>query len=286
MNPEYEFIPHNPGLSSFRCMQFEANRLPFNWHYHPYFELTWIRSGNGNRLIGHDIGHFSTDDLVLLAPGLPHTWFTPPGGDSGNPVEATVCHFPEKLTALWREVPELTHVSKLIEASKSGIIFPAEVASELRTRLTSLMEAKEARKFLLLMETLQILAESQWKPIFMKGKVPSRPNEKITSRIRDTHDYIIRNYKEQLQLEEVARIAHLSPVAFSRFFSHEMGKPFTQYVVELRVNHACNLLLTTELSIAEIAYQVGFRTLSNFNRQFLAIKNQTPSEYRKQLYTL
>ena len=56
--------------------------------------------------------------------------------------------------------------------------------------------------------------------------------------------------------------------------------PFVQYVNRLRINLACQLLMSGELSITDICYQVGFNNLSNFNRQFLLLKEMSPSRWR------
>lgn len=68
----------------------------------------------------------------------------------------------------------------------------------------------------------------------------------------------------------------MSVSAFSRFFKRTLGKTFTDYVTELRLSHACKLLLETDASISEAAFQAGFNNLSNFNRRFLEWKSIRP----------
>ncbi len=68
--------------------------------------------------------------------------------------------------------------------------------------------------------------------------------------------------------------------AFSRYFRRHTGVPFVQYVNRLRINLACQLLMSGELNITDICYQVGFNNLSNFNRQFLLLKEMSPSRWR------
>jgi AraC-like DNA-binding protein len=55
---------------------------------------------------------------------------------------------------------------------------------------------------------------------------------------------------------------------------------FVQYVSRLRINHACELLMSSDARVTDICYEVGFNNLPNFNRQFLAQKNMPPSEFR------
>lgn len=77
----------------------------------------------------------------------------------------------------------------------------------------------------------------------------------------------------------------MSPAAFSRFFHKWMGRSFTDYLNQLGVQHACTLLLTTDLPIPDVASAAGFRNLSNFNRRFRHYKAMTPREYRRRAST-
>ncbi|MGA7817564.1 helix-turn-helix domain-containing protein, partial [Caballeronia sp.] len=84
----------------------------------------------------------------------------------------------------------------------------------------------------------------------------------------------------ELRETELAELAGQSASAFSRYFRRHTGVPFVQYVNRLRINLACQLLMSGELTITDICYQVGFNNLSNFNRQFLVLKDMSPSRWR------
>ena len=109
---------------------------------------------------------------------------------------------------------------------------------------------------------------------------PFQPNEQ--SRIDKVCTYINKNYKKPLRLEDVATIANMSSTAFSRFFKKSTGKTFVNYVNELRIGWACKLLIETEMTIAEICYEVGFNNLSNFNRRFYERHKMSPRRYRQE----
>jgi AraC-like DNA-binding protein len=78
----------------------------------------------------------------------------------------------------------------------------------------------------------------------------------------------------------LAELAGQSVSAFSRYFRRHTGVSFVRYVNQLRINLACQLLMSGELTITDICYQVGFNNLSNFNRQFLLLKDMSPSRWR------
>jgi AraC-like DNA-binding protein len=77
----------------------------------------------------------------------------------------------------------------------------------------------------------------------------------------------------------------MSIPAFCNYFKKRTKKTYIDFVNEVRVGHACKLLLTTQMSVLQICFECGFNTVANFNRQFLKIKRITPSQYRKKLET-
>lgn len=91
--------------------------------------------------------------------------------------------------------------------------------------------------------------------------------------------YLNENFEKKIDLEEVSAIAYMTPNAFCRYFKKRTHKSFTQYLNEIRLRHACKLLIEGELQIATVCYQSGFNTLTNFNRQFKTLMKTTPSEY-------
>ena len=88
-----------------------------------------------------------------------------------------------------------------------------------------------------------------------------------------------------MRLEDAAAIAGMSTTAFCRFFKRSTGKTFVDFVGELRIGHACRLLIESDLTIAEICYDVGFNNVSNFNRRFSERHNTSPKTYRKEFMT-
>ena len=73
----------------------------------------------------------------------------------------------------------------------------------------------------------------------------------------------------------------MSESRFSRFFHRATGNTYTDFVNQVRINRACQLLMSSDRYIASISYEVGFNSVANFNRRFLEIKGVTPSEFRK-----
>ena len=101
--------------------------------------------------------------------------------------------------------------------------------------------------------------------------------------ITRARQYIAANSDEELSLSEVAKVAGMCTFYFCKMFKKVTGVNFANYVSGVRVEKSKNLLLNPNYRISEIAYEVGFQSLTHFNRVFRTIAGQSPTEYRKQL---
>jgi AraC-like DNA-binding protein len=101
--------------------------------------------------------------------------------------------------------------------------------------------------------------------------------------IRRAKEFIVENQAEDLSLGQVAKAVNTSTFHFCKMFKKATGLNFTEYVSRVRVEKARNLLLNPNLRISEIAYEVGFQSLTHFNRVFKKITGQSPTDYRRQL---
>jgi AraC-like DNA-binding protein len=95
--------------------------------------------------------------------------------------------------------------------------------------------------------------------------------------------FIIEHQTEELSLEQVAAAVHTSKFYFCKMFKKATGINFTDYLSRLRTERAKNLLLNPNLRVSEIAYEVGFQSLTHFNRVFKRIAGRSPTNYREQL---
>jgi AraC-like DNA-binding protein/ligand-binding sensor protein len=96
-------------------------------------------------------------------------------------------------------------------------------------------------------------------------------------------EYILEHQTDDLSLAQVARAVNTSTFYFCKIFKKSTGINFTDYLSRVRIEKAKNLLLNPNLRISEIAYEVGFQSLTHFNRVFKKILGQSPTEYRGQL---
>ena len=98
-------------------------------------------------------------------------------------------------------------------------------------------------------------------------------------------NFIREHHADDLSLSQVAQFAHASSFYFCKLFKRTTGLTFTNFLSRVRVENSKRLLINPQLRVSEVAYEVGFQSLANFNRVFLRIVGQSPSEYRLKVAT-
>ena len=112
-----------------------------------------------------------------------------------------------------------------------------------------------------------------------KVEVYSEKDEEL----RNVLSYINENFKRNLTTNELAAICHMHPTHFIRAFKLKMAQTPHQYVMDIRMGYARQLLDESELSIVEISEEIGFYDIAHFSKVFKRHFSMSPSEYRKTL---
>jgi AraC-like DNA-binding protein len=273
----------NPDHSFLLVKRTDKPRPEFLWHFHHAFELNLVVKGAGTRFIGDHIGHFNAGDTVLMGAELPHTWCSDPALPRRRGVYQSIaiqfgdCFIGDSLL----DDPEWRHIRLLMKRATRGLSFRGKTRETARKKILELTELSGPAKLSCFLGILDALAQSnEYQFLASQDFAPALPQENET-RIDQVCTWINRHYAEEITLSEAAALINMSVSAFSRFFKRAMGKSFTDYVTELRLSHACKLMLETDVSISEAAFQSGFNNLSNFNRRFLERKNVSPRAFRQ-----
>jgi AraC-like DNA-binding protein len=148
--------------------------------------------------------------------------------------------------------------------------------------LLDLLDLKGVDRIVQLLNILHVLAESTEYQYISSVGYTNTSKEVDKDRMSDVYNYLVLNFKKNIMLEEVAEIASMSPTSFSRYFKARTNKSFSSFVSELRIGYACKQLMADKHTIAQICYECGYNTLSNFNKQFKELMHKTPFEYRKE----
>jgi AraC-like DNA-binding protein len=282
MKPFFEI----PVITEGQSIAFLNRRLddgiPFQWHYHREFELTLTLNSEGQRYIGDHIGNYDDGDLVLLGPNLPHTWASAARPADDDPHVALVTWFTsEWLARLVDTLPELSGFADLAKRAGRGIQFSKEVADRMRPIIIAMVDQPPASRVLGLLDILTTLSRDQGaivlaspdrrQAVFAEGDRP---------RIERILDHLHGHYYERLTIAELADIAHLSQSGLHRLFLRHTMMTVSDYIAQLRIGRACQMLVSTRKPIALIANDVGYDNISNFNRQFKVLKSATPRQFR------
>lgn len=254
------------------------------WHFHEEFELVLIIQGSGTRFVGDNIERFDVGDLVLIGNNVPHMWLSDEEyfeKDSPLVVEAIAVHFKrEFLGAAFFAIPEMRQISNLLDRAARGLKFLAIDAATFE-KVKNLDTVDASAKIISLIDILDRL--SKWNNVSSlssSGFISTYHNTE-NKRLDFMYAYIFENFKKPISSSVVAEAIGMNKSAFSRFFKENHKKSFTKYLNEIRVGYACKLLIEGNESVTSIAYLSGYNNISNFNRQFKAIKGQSPTEYLK-----
>lgn len=265
-----------------RCLEHGFPTPLARWHYHDEYELHLITSTSGKAFVGDWIGPFQAGHLVLTGPRLPHNWVSmdmPDGGVEQRDLVIQFAHAP--LAQAAEIIPEMREVLPLLERAKYGIEFfgLSEAAEEHWHRVKS---ARGLRRVTAFCDYLADLAACTDYRLLSSVQLQSQDDDASLDQIHAVVSRITDHLAEPLSAGALAAELGMTESRFSRFFRKATGNTFTDFVNQVRVNRACQLLLETDRYVTDIAYDVGFNNMANFNRRFLDIKGITPTEYRRQ----
>lgn len=279
MTPDLELVRILPE-TSFKVWSHGYPFRTVRWHFHPEYELHLVTSTHGNRYVGDHIAPFGPGDLVLIGPNLPHNWISDVREGENVSERCHILQFTEAfITGCMEHLPELRYLRPLLADARRGLLFSPGIADRIAGPMRELLLAAPTRRIALFMEIIDVIATA---PAVSLASIGYRPDATSfrSAAMNVALEHIGRNFTQELSETELADLCRQSVSTFSRSFHRHTGMKFVQYVNSLRIELACQHLSLDEVGITEICYEVGFRNLSNFNRQFLAIKGMSPSRFR------
>jgi AraC-like DNA-binding protein/quercetin dioxygenase-like cupin family protein len=268
---------------SFRLLEVSGPDAGCSWHFHPEHQIGFVLRGMGERVVGDHVCPITPGEVVLLGANLPHVWHYQ-GGSRPDDVQALVIHFSDDFlgTEFFRK-PELRDIRRLLARARLGLQAIGATRMKAAALIQQMVEHEGFQRLVDLLSLLNMLASSsEMTTLCSSGFQPLAAAGEI-KRLREVCDYIQRHYSDPLDRDAIAAIAHLSPSAFSRFFKVHTGKTFRDFVAEVRVGHACRLLLQADDNITEVAMRCGFADGSVFDRSFRRLKKMSPTQFRRQV---
>ena len=264
---------------------FISRKLPLrrddNIHSHRNFELNFIASGSGRRIVGDNISRFEKGDLVLMGPELPHCWEVLDFEKHAAPF-CIVTHFSEDIAnSNFFNMPELEKVVDLLKQSERGLRFKMKGQKKIHRTLEKMTRLDGLEYCIELLKVFNMLLKIENREKLSNPIDHTATFSKNLEKINKVYKYVFQNIQEEIQLKEAAALLNMAPTSFCRFFKKKTDLTFMEYVKRVRVGIAGKLLAETDKQITQICYESGYNSLANFNYYFKRIMGKTPSEYRK-----
>lgn len=198
--------------------------------------------------------------------------------------EGIVIYFPEDFfPAQFLNKIEMVAIRQLLARSALGIAYDSATVERIKPLMAALPEKKDFDGILQLFTILKILSSSRDYSLLANPGYSNSLRESDTERMNTVHAYVLKHFRERISLEEVAALASMTPSSFSRYFKTHANKTFSEFLTGIRIGYSCKLLMEKKISVSQACYDSGFNTLSNFNRQFKALVQMTPLEYRNRV---
>lgn len=251
-------------------------------HIHPYYEIFYLINGDCTFFIDHNIYKLNRGDLVIVPIGEIHKSTYPETGYS----ERFVVSFRENNLG-W--INEILGEEMVKQSLNMGVI---SIPDKRRDYVESLMY-----KMLFESEGQDILS-----PAFIKTGLIElllfiircrRYEENVIKEIdvdnqlmQEIATYIYDNYDKRISLDDMSRKFHISRSYLSKKFKAITGFGFKEYLINVRIKNACAMLLETNKSITDIAFECGFNDSNYFGDAFRHVKGVSPNKYRKNKETI
>ncbi|WP_207535283.1 AraC family transcriptional regulator [Desertivirga arenae] len=254
------------------------------WHYHAEIELIHFSKGKGTQFVGDSIKHFQSGDVVLIGSELPHLCrFDEIHFEKAatHPVDTRVVHFhPNFWGEPFTNLPENKILKDVLEKAKRGIKVGGQARKVVAELIEKMLQVDGLERMLLLIQALHEIAKSSG--ITVLSSIGFKSDYRESEKISDIYSYTFKHFKKKISLEEIAEIANVSPNSFCRFFKQKTGKTYSQFILELKVGHACKLLIEDNFTVKQICYESGFNNFASFHKYFKVITGKSPSAYQKE----
>jgi AraC-like DNA-binding protein len=255
-----------------------------SWHYHAEIELLLIERSSGTCLIGDFIGPFESGDVYLFGSNLPHTFL-----HENKYMQRTDTDRGESIVVLFKQelwgnnflnLPEIKHILKLLSSAKLGLKLKGETCIKVTELMENMLPKPPAKRMIDLLTVLEIIASSGEFDAISSNGYFKEVNNLDKSKVDMIFEYTFNNFQNKIQVEEVAALVAMGKHSFCRYFKSKTRKTYLDFLIEVRIGHACKLLIEQDLNVTEIGYACGYNNISHFYHQFKAITNKNPLEYR------
>lgn len=259
-------------------------------HTHDFIEIVYVISGEGKHIVGGNQYEIACGDLFIINHDVPHG-FIPLEHGKNEPVVYNCVFMPKFLdSSLFSSAQFQDIVSSFLFRSlfpDSRMPLPDlnlhgadffEIGDLFNKMYVEYKAAQKGYCDIIRAYLIELIVK-----IFRYMETSGRKEstQKNKELVKKAMSYMKQNYNTDIRLEDVAMKSFLSKNYFSRLFKEITGINFSDYIQKIRIDEACNLLKTTDMKVADIAFQTGFNDIKFFYDVFKKIIGVTPGDYRK-----
>ncbi len=283
--PDRQFYAKSRAFGRFGMRWFEPVVMP-KWHTHGHIELNWLSAGHMDYLFEDRPVSIPDRRLVMFWAGIPHQTVAVDRGATGDGEQ---CNIYLPLDAFLH----MPHIGRLHEPMMGGAVVclsPDAVGpGTLRRWYADYRSGDPERQDILKVEIAAMLRRATllgWEELLPAWIEPSSGKQRQAPPVRYAVAmvrHILENLSEPLTVRDVARVAGLHPNYALNIFTGVMQVPIQKFITRMRLVRARALLFESNLSIANVAFQSGFNSQSQFYAHFRRAYGVTPLELRKRL---
>ncbi len=250
-------------------------------HQHAEIQISYIVEGNGKLIVANSVHPFYKGDIFIIGGNIPHLFQSLANKRKSHMI--TLFLTPESLGNDFFKIPELNEINRFFKHAIGGMRVLTGKKSISHTMIR-LPKAEKLQKFMLFLKLIHEINKANFYEL--TGYVPTKKLSNTEGRrLQLVFDYTMNHFTETISLAQVANLVHMTIPAFCRFFKQRTNKTYFEFLIELRIAHACQMLMHPDkISIAAISEGSGFSSISNFNRKFRKLKGMTPSEFVQQTH--
>ncbi|USD25949.1 AraC family transcriptional regulator [Flagellimonas marinaquae] len=249
-------------------------------HQHGEIQISYVEKGSGTLIVGDRINDYKAGDILVIGSYIPHV-FRSDARHKEESLMHTLFFNQDAFGKDFFQLADLSSTQNFFKKAEFGMMVLTQKTKIIHL-FDSLSKQSKVEQISSLLLIIHYINKSKTVPLssFIYRKSFSDDEGK---RMGKVYDYAMEKYGENITLEEIAERANMTKNAFCRYFKKRTNKTFFQFLIEIRIENACKLMLKQpELSIGTIAEQCGFNNIANFNRKFKTYKHCTPTQYRAQ----
>lgn len=231
---------------------------------------------------------FKENDVFIIGPNLPHLFKSDPvyfEKNSKKSVHSLNIFFdPNGFFKPIIDLPEALLIRNFLKSSENGLKASEATSNKIIAQMLELKKQKLGNRLAGLIHLLQSFAEiTDWQKLYTTAPADNIYTETEGLRMSDVLQFTLKNFRDNITLNQVASIACLTTQAFCRYFKKHTRKTYVEFLNEIRINEACKLILSEKYtSLAMVADECGFNSSVSFNRMFKKITGKSPLQYQKE----